>query len=214
MNDPSPVVNVVSWGRSNQSIINHHTRYHHILHIPQSITTNINHSHIPKPREINFIQFIQTIITNYQILNSIRYIIQTINRNNHIILQTKKVRKQRSIYSFISFIHHSLSLSICISWKHNWYQVLVSLEYLYYETRIIILFNSILSTFHNDFFPIPNEVSLGRSNQLIIYHHTIQTQTYCFIEWFISCNECSEIRKIKSINRISSYFLNSKMLEY
>ena len=47
---------------------------------------------------------------------------------------------------------------------------------------IIILDKLKLLVSSNESSPVVNVVSLGRSNQSIIYHHTIQTQTSCFIE--------------------------------
>ena len=49
----------------------------------------------------------------------------------------------------------------------------------------------IISVLEKECLPIETFVRFGRSNQSIIYHHTIQTQTCCFIEWIISCIECS-----------------------
>ena len=68
------------------------------------------------------------------------------------------------------------------------------------ESNVFILDKHSVLVSWNDSLPAVNEVSCGRSYQWNNCQATWYTQTGCFIEWIWSSSECSEIRKIKSIN--------------
>ena len=82
------------------------------------------------------------------------------------------------------------------------------------QVSIIILSITKDLVYENEDSPAVNVVNWGRSIQLTINYNTWKSDISCHIEWFLSCSQRSELRKIKSINQQSSYYQESKQLDY
>ena len=78
------------------------------------------------------------------------------------------------------------------------------------QLYITVLFKWRLAVLWNELSPVLKVVSWGRSNQLIFNHYAFQTQVSYWRECFQW--QCSELRKIKSINLQLSYYSNSSLI--